>query len=250
MKKLLQTVCIDTGINPIIIQHVKEKTVRMKHVDKLTVVLWDEVSLAPQLHYDHTTDKIIGCEDWELNRTGNIADHALVFMIKGIISNWKLPVAYYFSKCQTSTHQLMHCIKSVVKAIEETGLIILCMVCDQNTTNVAAINKLLLDSQRLCWTEGTENSMLLTIFHYFHNNKLCSVNYNFLYPGGTIRISRQNIIPIYDPPHLLKGIRNNLLSKKLDLDITIKNKENKKIASWDVIEQAYTMDINTRWGEK
>ena len=43
----------------------------------------------------------------------------------------------------------MHYIKTVVKAVEETGLIILGMVCDQTTTNVAAINRLLLDSQTM-----------------------------------------------------------------------------------------------------
>lgn len=128
----------------------------MTKLQKLTVLLWDEVSLAPQLQYDYSNDRIIGCEDWQLERTCNIADHALVLMIKGIVSNWKLPFAYYFSKSQTSSNQLMHCIKTVVKAVEEAGLIILAMVFDQNTTNVAAINKLLMDTDRVCWKKNTE----------------------------------------------------------------------------------------------
>lgn len=34
-------------------------------------------------------------------------------------------------------------------------------------------------------------------------------------------INSQEIIPLYDPPHLLKGIRNNLLSKKFELTVEI-----------------------------
>lgn len=55
----------------------------------------------------------------------------------------------------------------------------------------------------------------------------------------------QNIIPVYDPPHLLKGIRNNLLYKNLEIDATILETNERQFASWDIIELAYKMDINT-----
>lgn len=54
------------------------------------------------------------------------------------------------------------------------------------------------------------------------------------------------IVPLYDPPHLIKGIRNNLLTK--NLAINCKNDTiSEEIASWDIIKTAWLMDrkVNT-----
>lgn len=48
-------------------------------------------------------------------------------------------------------------------------------------------------------------------------------------------IDGKEIIPLYDPPHLIKGIRDNLLSK--DLKFIIDKKE--KLAKWDHILKLY-----------
>lgn len=55
----------------------------------------------------------------------------------------------------------------------------------------------------------------------------------------------QTIVPIYDPPHLIKGIRNNLLYKNLELDTTILEANGRQFASWNIIELAYKMDMYT-----
>nr|XP_012224936.1 PREDICTED: uncharacterized protein LOC105673674 [Linepithema humile] len=62
---------------------------------------------------------------------------------------------------------------------------------------------------------------------------------------GFIELFGQNIVPIYDPPHLLKGIRNNLLFKNLEINATNSGTKEQQFASWDIIEQAYKMDIYT-----
>jgi len=46
------------------------------------------------------------------------------------------------------------------------------------------------------------------------------------------------IIPLYDCPHLIKGVRNNLLTKNL-----LMNKKNiTSVASWDIVKTAWQMD--------
>ncbi|KAL1492252.1 hypothetical protein ABEB36_012729 [Hypothenemus hampei] len=58
-----------------------------------------------------------------------------------------------------------------------------------------------------------------------------------------IILNERKIIPLYDPPHLIKGIRNNLLTKNLEVNYkSIKQGENREIASWDIIERAYKID--------
>lgn len=47
------------------------------------------------------------------------------------------------------------------------------------------------------------------------------------------------VVPLFDPPHLIKGIRNNLLTKDL---ATNYETTDKRIASWDVIKTAWIMD--------
>lgn len=51
------------------------------------------------------------------------------------------------------------------------------------------------------------------------------------------------MIILYDPPHLLKGIRNNFLQRDIEVN---DNKSNmKEIATWNVIETAYELDMTT-----
>ena len=80
-----------------------------------------------------------------------------IVMLKGKGMRWGFKGTFRFKK---SIFFLFHfsnvqsfrstCLKGfVVKAFEETELIILSMLCDQNTKNVAAINRLLLNSQTM-----------------------------------------------------------------------------------------------------
>ncbi|XP_076283987.1 uncharacterized protein LOC143210733 [Lasioglossum baleicum] len=67
------------------------------------------------------SDKIIGFEDWGTRRTSRFADHALVFMLRGLYSGWKMPISYDYCEGQTKTPQLIQCIKNIVKALKKTG---------------------------------------------------------------------------------------------------------------------------------
>lgn len=58
-------------------------------------------------------------------------------------------------------------------------------------------------------------------------------------------IKHHKIIPVYDYVHLIKGTRNNLLTKDLDTDTRISCALNKKYASWDDIQKAYDIDKNS-----
>lgn len=73
-----------------------------------------------------------------------MANHALVFMVKGLRKPFKQPVAYHFSNSLNKI-ELKSLIKKVItnNKIQTTGLIILCTVCDQSTVNVSAINNLI-----------------------------------------------------------------------------------------------------------
>ncbi|XP_011880898.1 PREDICTED: uncharacterized protein LOC105569228, partial [Vollenhovia emeryi] len=109
----------------------------------MCVLIWDEISLQPQLQYDKINDKIVGFEDWGHKRTQQIADHALVFMLRGIKSSWKIPLSYNFCKSQTKNTQLIRCIKEIVKEIAQAEFTVVAIICDQGSSNVSALNELL-----------------------------------------------------------------------------------------------------------
>ena len=52
------------------------------------------------------------------------------------------------------------------------------------------------------------------------------------------------IIPLYDPPHLFKCIRNNLLNKDLEYDWDLKKSEGERtFAEWNHAVLAYEIDV-------
>ncbi|XP_076247801.1 uncharacterized protein LOC143187475 [Calliopsis andreniformis] len=220
LKKMLRKIPIKTGISQAVMKHLRGQADTMSAQEKLCVLMWDEMSLMPHVDYDVNEDKIIGFEDWGTRRTSRFADHALVFMLRGLHSGWKMPISYNYCDSQTKAPQLIQCIKNVVKALKKTGIEVVATVCDQGSSNVAAINTLQADTLRKKWKQGEEHRDI-------------------------IEVDGIQLIPLYDPPHLIKGIRNNLLNKDLEINVTPGRKEcERQFASWRIIEQAYNMDIS------
>lgn len=75
-------------------------------------------------------DMIFGLQKNTLKNEVQFADHALVFMLRGVAKKWKQPYAYYYCNGTTQTMQLVEYIRDVVKNVHETGLDIVATVCD------------------------------------------------------------------------------------------------------------------------
>lgn len=65
-------------------------------------------------------------------------------------------------------------------------------------------------------------------------------------------INDEEIVPLYDPPHLLKCLRNNFLNKDIEIDFDVPNlrEEDRKIASWKHIVTAYEIDVYSGFIER
>lgn len=177
--------------------------------------MFDEISLCPGLAYNPSKDCIDGLVDFGgPERRAIFADHALVFMLKGIRKKWKQPISFYFSESATPTVDLVRIIKDVVRHVRQTGLKVIATVCDQGTTNVAAINYLKNDTNAYCVRNGIENR---------YNGYL---------------VDELEVIHIYDCPHLMKGVRNGLLTKNLNF---VQNGQ-QKVASWSHVINIYQAD--------
>ena len=67
----------------------------MNEVNRMCTISFDEISIKPNLYYDSAIDEVIGLEDDGEGKGNLIASSAMVFMVRGIVENWKQPVAYY-----------------------------------------------------------------------------------------------------------------------------------------------------------
>lgn len=66
---------------------------------------------------------------------------------------------------------------------------------------------------------------------YIYIYKVC-----FFFTDNVIAIEGNKLSVIYDPPHLLKGLRDNFLTKNIKLD--------QKISKWSDIVEVYKADCN------
>lgn len=144
LQLVLQKIPLTTGLNLFILQHLENISLKMSAKDKVCILMWDEVSIKSNVTYDIRGDIICGLEDWGNNRTNKVADHALVFMLRGLHTGWKLPVSYNFCDKTTNKSQLMRCIKEHILKISAAGFSIVATVCDQGSSNISAIKELLL----------------------------------------------------------------------------------------------------------
>lgn len=122
-----------------------------------------------------------------------------------------------FSNSSVKTPDLVIAIKEVVSAVQSTGLKVIALICDQAATNVAAINILRAQTNE----------------YYLKNNKT-----NRLFG---FELGGDEIVPLFDPPHLLKCMRNNLLTKNLQFTDT---NGIKRLAKWENIIKFYELDKN------
>jgi hypothetical protein len=216
LTNLLNQLPYRPGLNQHVFNALKQSVRKMKPVDRHCVVMFDEISISTGLTYSKKEDRIEGFEDLGHSAKCAFANSANVVMVRGIHRQWKQPISFTFSNGPIKATDLKKIITGAITACQNIGLKVVATVCDQGSANQAIINSLLADTKEKCLREGTENK-----------------HFGFV-------VNAKEIVPLFDVPHLLKCVRNNLLTKDLHFEI---NGE-KKIAKWGHIEQFYNLDVS------
>lgn len=108
--------------------------------------------------------------------------------------------------CRPLHFILVKVIKYTILALQKVDFVVKCTVCHQYSANLNALKKIKYESLR----------MLAAMF----------------------QVGEQEIVAIYDPPHLLKGIRNNF--RVNNMQFTVDNV--KRTARWGRIIKLYKVD--------
>ncbi|KAK3928277.1 DNA transposase, partial [Frankliniella fusca] len=202
LKKILSKVNLQPGISQPFLALLKKKVENLKSRDRQCVLLFDEVFLRGRLFYNNIKNIVTGFEDFgQRGRTDFIADHAMVFMVQGLHVKWTQPIAYYFVSKTCPASLLKYLIEDVVKELTDIGIIVKATVSDQGPTNRTTINALRKSSGD-----------------------------NIIYS-----VAGQRLVHIWDMPHILKNIRNNLITSDLEFS-------NKKVAKWRQLIDFYIYD--------
>ncbi|XP_044757466.1 uncharacterized protein LOC123315702 isoform X2 [Coccinella septempunctata] len=210
LQTLLSHIPFECGVLVPVLEYLKLQTEEMTELERNCALIFDEISLSSGFSYESHKQRISGFEDLgQLGRTSNQANHALVFMIRGIKKNFKIPVAYYFVKDTVKSTDLKNLIILVIEKLQMVGIKICATVCDQGSTNRGALSSLVADC----------------------TNKKPSP-YHFVVNG-------QTIFTIFDVPHLLKNTRNALIKCKIEF-------RQGKFASMEHIKQAFLSDKMSR----
>jgi len=196
----VQGVCIHPGLSNHMCSILRCRFSSLSNLHKLAVLCIDEMSIKRNLFYCTSTDDIKGFEQYGPNTKQNIpATSVLVFFLRGLTSNWKQPLSYYFVSGSCKADIVKKLVFEVLNKVSEIGVQIVAVVTDQGS-NFVKLHSLL----------GVMNDKPFI----FHND--CKI---FL---------------LYDPPHLLKSIRNNFFK----YSIIWENKQ----TSWKDIESFYNID--------
>lgn len=155
---------------------IKIKT--MLDQDKHCTLCIDEMAIKSNLFYHTGRDEIVGLVD-----TGNetkefcIAQNVLVIMARGLYSNWKQPIAYFFISTQFQANKLRIVLEQCILKLSDLGLHIEAIVSDMGSNFIELAN---------CFGIDPNSSEFM--------------------------VGDKKVIYLFDTCHLIKATRNNLLN--------------------------------------
>ncbi|XP_046145943.1 uncharacterized protein LOC123989265 [Osmia bicornis bicornis] len=146
LRKLLSHIPLRAGICDNVFRELEEPSESFPNQkSRYAILLFDEIKLSPSLVYNPSMDIVEGFVDSGFSRSLDIADHAMVWMLKGIhgVRPWKQPVAYTFCRGTSSAESIVRMFKELVRRACQAGIVVVASVCDQGSTNCKAIQCLI-----------------------------------------------------------------------------------------------------------
>jgi hypothetical protein len=129
LTNFLNKVPFRPGINIHILNTLKKQVEKLPEIDRTCALLFDEISLQPFLQYNKKYDALDGFENYGAERKLKLADHAMVFMVKGLATKWKQPLMYVFTQ-NAMKKEVAKNIKEIITALQEINLNVVSTVCD------------------------------------------------------------------------------------------------------------------------
>lgn len=168
------------GFNSNITENLKILISKWSDDMKETCLVFDEISIRKGLCYDAFYDEIMGYIDDGNKKDNIVGKYIVLFMIRGLFSNWKYIISYYVTEKPINGEKLKKIVNENIDYCHSVGLNVRNLTCDQGSNNRCCYDRLNITPEKP---------------YFYHNSK--------------------RIYGIYDPCHLIKSARNTLLKKNV-----------------------------------
>ena len=189
LQRIFDKFQIDCGFSADMFSVLKKRVSTMSELDKLCNVCIDEMSLKCGLHYNVSKDRVNGFVNMDCGANQEISKQ--VFMTTGLVSNLKQPIGFFLVKTTASAHVLQTLLSECLTRLFDIGLCVKSVIFYQGASN-QKLGKLL-------------DVSVERPFYCHHDNK---------------------VFVLFDPPHLLTSVRNNLKNHDFLLDNNVKYRGN------------------------
>ena len=199
LRTIVARVNINPGFSSNILEALRLKTQNLPPCNKLVSLVLDEMVIKEGVSYDKHNDALEGLVH-TIERGEELANHALVFMVRGLLLKWKSPIGYFLSNGPMKATVMKQLMLQAVSELRAIGLNVIVVLSDQGSNNVSMF----------------ETELRVSVEQPF-----------FTYQDSKVFV-------MYDPPHLMKSIRNNLKKHGYVVD--------GHDVLWEHIQQFFDMD--------
>lgn len=148
--------------------------------ERVVVLTFDAMYLREHVEYCRFNDRVFGVEEIDANRrTKATAQALLVFMIRSVFGGWTHIVGHHFTRSSYPKEELEKTIMSYLHHLHDANFEVKAIVCDQEPSHVSLFRSLGVNREK---------------------------------PFIKCPSCFEKIFVIFDPPHLLKSTRNNLIN--------------------------------------
>ena len=89
----------------------------------LCAIAMDELSIKGSFRYNARKDEVEGFDDFgSLGKSKYVSNHAVAFMVKGLVDKWKQPISYFLSSVRMSAGKMKPLLFELIKKPADVGL--------------------------------------------------------------------------------------------------------------------------------
>ena len=200
LQKVIKSLNFKTGFNQCILSTISKAMETMTPRDKVCAIITDEMALKQAVHYDEPADTIKGFEDLgKSHRSPFVANYASAYMVRGLFRKWKQLFGYCFTSGPIPHSRLQSLLLEGICELRKAGMECVVFICDQGAGNRAMLARLGVTKEQ----------------PYFE-------------------VDNVKVFCLWDPPHLIKNIRNNWRNRSFQLD--------GDEITWAILEDLYAYD--------
>ena len=206
LRRRFSTVLTGVSLCQSLLEMMRLRTLALEEHEKRVTLSLDGMTVTKALTYSHHHDELVGFVNCgQHHQSDEIADQAILVMIRGLTLKWKQVLGYFVAKHNLATPTLTAIISEIVRAVTGIGLYVDAIVMDQESCQ---------------WKWMKDIGVCVERPYVFH---------------GT---TQSFVMP--DPPHLIKNLRNNFMTK----DISFSWDGERMIAKWCHLQELFSLETS------